>query len=233
MEKNKDQDIAILRRVLTEEEFEYLKNAYGLYKKVSNQDLQILLLRRIDDVISMARFTDMSGAVNMHRNYESLSARLVNLKIAVENILHPEKQRSTFNYLADKTKTPYILRSIEYLDNQTHDEVGFLLEELAKGTGTEETITGELKRIPGFGYNLVFMRQGDSILVYDIENSSRPALDERGYQALNERMKQQMNVKPNSTVQRIYDEMVYQTVNFNVPTMNVGYRLIKKREEER
>ena len=217
MEKNKDQDIAILRRVLTEEEFEYLKNAYGLYKKVSNQDLQILLLRRIDDVISMARFTDMSGAVNMHRNYESLSARLVNLKIAV----------------ADKTKTPYILRSIEYLDNQTHDEVGFLLEELAKGTGTEETITGELKRIPGFGYNLVFMRQGDSILVYDIENSSRPALDERGYQALNERMKQQMNVKPNSTVQRIYDEMVYQTVNFNVPTMNVGYRLIKKREEER
>ena len=233
MEKNKDQDIAILKRVLTEEEFEYLKNAYGLYKKTDNQELQILLLRRIDDVISMARFTDMSGPVNMQRNYEGLSARIVNLKIAVENILHPESQKSTFNYLADKTKTPYILRSIEYLDNQLHDEVGYLLEEVAKGTGKEETITGELKRISGFGYNLVFMRRGESVLVYDIENCARPTLSDSDYRVLNERMKEQIAAKPNSTIQRIYDEMVYQTVHFNVPTLNVGYRLIKKRNEER
>ena len=35
------------------------------------------------------------------------------------------------------------------------------------------------------------------------------------------------------TIQKIYDEMVYQALNFNIPKKGNGYALTKKRDEKR
>ena len=232
MENNrKQEDRDILLRVLTTEEIELLKEAYAMYKSLNNKDHKILLLRRIDDVISMARFTDMSDVSLMSSNFEHLYDRMNNLRIAINNIKNPITTESTFNYLADRTKTPLILHSIEYLDNQRHQEIGFLLETLAHGDGKEQD--GELRQLVGGTYHLIFTRRGPKVMIYDIDSNERPKIKPEELPRINERCGAAIRLKSDGTIQTIYDEIVYQAVNFNMPTNNIGYRLIKSKGKER
>ena len=230
MKRKNDEDVKILMDVLTESEFATITEAYKLYKSIEDEEQKTLLLRRIDDVISMARYIIFTGEKYNQTDYEILGERLSNLNIAISNIKNPITKETTLNYFADSTNTPLILRSIEYLDNQRHEEVDSLIEHAIRNNGNEETTEEGISILRGSTHYLVFVRKENNIVIYDIDNRMNPQIKKEDLISIKEACEALLNEENNNVVQKIYDEMVYQAINFHMQQKNAGYRLIKRKD---
>ena len=231
--KQNNEDVKILMQVLTAKEFSLLRDSYVLYKSLDNEEYKTFLLRRIDDVISMARYISITEFRFNQSDYEILGERLSNLKIAVRNINEPTTTETHISYLADNTKTPLILNSIAYLDNQRHYEIGSLLESVSNHEGKENTIKGSLKCLTGTTYHLLYAKKSDDIIIYDIDKNYEPRYGKEQMEDIRRLCEEAFKTKKDHVIQKIYDEMVYQSVNFHIPTTNIGYGLKKRKTKER
>ena len=232
MIKRSEGDSEILERILTETEFKTYIEAYKLYKATENEEQKNMLLRRLGDVLSMARYMDISSPIDSQYNHEILDDRIRNLQIAVNNILLTGEEERTLNYYADQTNTPLILRSLEFLDNQKYPEIGSLIEKVARRTGNEQTLIDELKRIVGNSYQILFTRKDNKVIIYDIDSLFKPSISKDQYEAIKKVCLEELSRKTDSIIQKTYDEMVYQTVYFNLLSEVRGFDQGKKRKKD-
>ena len=233
MENNNKSEKEMLERILTRREIERLTRAYTMLDSINNEEFKKTLLRRIDDVISMIRYIELSYPMFHHEDYEELGSRMTNLEIAMTSIKQPEKQERSFNYLADSTNTPLILRSIELLDTQRFAEVGNLLYGIANGNVKPITVDEELKVARASATNILYYDKDGQIIVYDLIGGLIPKMKRSDIEGVKDKCRQAIEEGLDPTIQRIYDEMVYQALNFNIPEQGTGYALTKKRDKER
>jgi len=233
MEKNNKSEKEMLERILTSHELSILTNAYKMLKSTDNEEFKKTLLRRIDDVISMIRYIELSYPMFHHADYDSLGARLTNLEIAMNSIKQPENNERSFNYLADGTNTPLILRSIEFLDTQRYYEAGDLLSRIASGKIDPITVGHEIKVARSTATNILYFDNDSQIIIYDLIGGIKPKMKREELKIIKEKCNQAIEEGLDPTIQKIYDEMVYQALNFNVPKQGNGYALTKKRDYER
>ena len=229
----KNNDREILERTLTEEEIAFLKNSYSLYKATPDQELQLLLIRRMNDVVSIARYIDMMGNSHSQSLYDYLTERMCNLRIVVDNILHPTTESITFSYVEGFDKTPKILDSMAYLDHQRYPEIASLLKSIAISPEEGETIDGELKRLIGPTHYIVYFYDSNNTVVYDFDKICNPEIKKGASKSIKAMCQKALKKGISPIVQKSFDEMVYQKLNFNIPQHNIGYRLVKKYPEER
>ena len=227
---NKDKEI--LARVLTTEEIDFLKGSYQLYKGLKAEDLKEIILRRINDVVSIARYLDMMNGLDQSL-YDCLTERLSNLRIVVDNIENPPKEPINFRYVADHYKNPRILVSIGYLDHARYSEVGALLSETAASPESGEQIDNSLYAVSGPTHQVIYYYDSTSTIIYDIERTPDKKEKRKDLKDIREACQRVLKSKASPIIEKSYDEMVYQKVNFNMCQHNVGYRLVKKYPEER
>ena len=233
MEKSNKSEKEMLERILTSKEIETLTKAYKMLKGTTNDEFKKTLLRRIDDVISMIRYIELSYPMFHHDDYDALSARMANLEIAMASIRQPEVKERSFNYLADSSNTPLILRSIEVLDTQRFAEVGNLLYGIASGNAKPITVDEELKVARSTATNILYYDNEDQIVIYDLIGGLKPKMKRSDIEEVKGKCRMAIEEGLDPTVQKIYDEMVYQELNFNIPEKGNGYALTKKRDNER
>jgi len=233
MEKNNKSEKEMLEKILTSSEIEILTRAYKMLKGTENEEYKKTLLRRIDDVISMIRYIELSYPMFHHADYDALSARLANLEITMSSIKQPEVKERSFNYLADSSNTPIILKSIEVLDNQRYQEVGNLLQGIANGTAKSTQVDEELKVVRSTATNVLYYDDENQIIIYDLVGGLRPKMPRQELEVVKARCRQAIEAGLDPTIQRIYDEMVYQALNFNIPEKGYGYAKTKNRDKER
>ncbi len=233
MKIKNEEEKKMIEKILTMEELETLKKAYQMMNNTTNQEYKTNLLRRIDDVISMIRYIELSYPFFNHADYDALAERMGNLRIAMNSISNPEKQESSFNYLADRNNTPVILSSLEMIDQMRFPEIEDLLLQIANNSGTEITIDDEVKIMIGDNYHIVFVRKDNDTMVVDLDSNLRPRITEDKIPYIKARCLNELEQGQDPTIQKIYDEMIFQALNFHMGQKNVGYRLSKKRGEER
>ena len=233
MENNNKSEKEMLERILTRREIERLTRAYTMLDSINNEEFKTTLLRRIDDVISMIRYIELSYQMFHQEDYEALGSRMTNLEIAMASIKQPEKQERSFNYLADNTNTPLILRSIELLDTQRFAEVGNLLYGIANGNAKPITVDEELKVARASATNILYYDKDGQIIVYDLIGGLIPKMKRSDIEGVKDKCRHAIEEGLDPTLQKIYDEMVYQALNFNIPEQGTGYALTKKRDKER
>ena len=129
--------------------------------------------------------------------------------------------------------TPIILRSIEFLDIERFYEVGDLLSDIASGVATEIMIDEELKMAVGNTQRILYVDKDNQIVIYDLDKGILPGKKKHETREIKERCLREIEKGINPTIQKMYDEMVYQALSFNMAEPGKGYALTKKRENER
>jgi len=233
MVKDNKNDKEMLERILTSEGLETLTKAYKMLKVTKNAEFNEALLRRIDDVISMVRYIELSYPMFHHEDYDALSARMINLEIAMVSITNPESQERSFNYFADNNSNPIILHSIEQIDIHRFPIIGDLLHGIANGKAQTVSVTENLKVAKKESENILYFDKDNQIIIYDLISGIKPKISIRELKEIQERCRKTQEEGLDPTIQKIYDEMVYQTLNFNFPEKGNGYALTKKRDEKR
>lgn len=233
MVKENKNDKEMLERILTSEDLETLTKAYKMLKDTENEEFNEALLRRIDDVISMVRYIGLSYPMFHHDDYDALSARMINLEIAMVSINAPESQERSFNYFADSNNNPIILHSIEQLDIHRFPIIGDILHGIANGKAETVSVTENLKVARKASENILYFESDNQIIIYDLISGINPKMNIRELKEIQERCRRAQEEGIDPTIQKIYDEMVYQALNFNIPKKGNGYALTKKRDEKR
>ncbi len=227
MEK-KNTDKELLLRILSKEEFEILENAYIFYHTLQNDDYKKMLLRRIDDVISMARYIDLTYPNFSQTDYDVLGARMTNLKIAVRHLQKEPENDLSFNYMADQHDCPLILSSIQFMDYERFHEIDELLDDISSKNEKEVTLSKELKAMVGKKHHVLYTRNNSQVMVYDVYSNVHPIKDKSALLGIRNLCMDELKVGTDVTLQTIYDDMVFSTLHFNLPLEKKGYRFIKK-----
>ncbi len=230
--ESKKSEKEMLERILSTHELEVLTKAYSMLNNIENKEFEKALLRRIEDVISMIRYIEISYPFFNQDDYDALGSRMTNLEITMTSIEQPESKQKSFNYLADETGTPLILRTIEYLDNQRFYEVGDLLSSIAEGKVKGIPVEKELKLAKGESKGILYLKKDGQVLIYDIVSITRTKKPKIELKDIKNRCLEALEKGLDPTIQSIYDQMVYQALNFNIPEQGNGYALTKKRDNE-
>lgn len=109
----RSQTIEAMKRFLTEEEIELVRQA-ELKENTLIGPLKDLLHRAKKDVISMCKYLSyVDGVVDLHESLEILTDRTRVLKHVLLNIEEEQKEPNTLFYVTDKEGVPLFLRNME------------------------------------------------------------------------------------------------------------------------
>lgn len=218
-----------LERYLTDKERSILKEGYALYKAINNPELGVLLLRRIDDVISIVKYIEIGPSNEQQSNYDCLTERINNLSIAIENIKNPAAQVSKKRYVTDKTRTPLIIRSLEYVDDTKFLEISLLLENVDINPLRGEIIEGNLRRMVGDSVDVIYLLEHGYTAIYDIESRISPKISKSTIKAVKDRCRKSLTGDTNPVLEKIYDDMVIHTISNSSPIETLNPALAKER----
>ncbi len=224
-------DREILEKVLSTDELSVVKKAYVMYKGMEESTHKTFLLRRINDVISMARYISLSYPAFNQYDYDVLGYRLNNLKISMAHMNKEPNNDLSLSYMVDSNCFPLLLSSIHFLDSQNYNEVSNLLSLIASDCNGEETISGELKSMVGPTHHILYTRVGNKKLVYNVFSNFKPGLDKKDLLAIKESCKERKDVLGDPVIQSIIDDSIYAVLHFNLTAPDNGYRLVKERKD--
>jgi hypothetical protein len=224
MVKN-ESDKDIIKKILTERELDIFTRSYELYKSLENGVYKNFLLRRMDDVLSIVRYINMSYPNFSQEDYDCLGSRILYLDIAMRHFTNPEQANSNIGYCLNYHGIPRIMSSISALDLERFKEVDDLLSSVSSEDNNEVTLSGNLKGIYGPTQLVIYLKDGSRVMVYDIVSYQRNTkLDSSTIKA--RCMSQLDDIDPN--IHSIYDEMIYSALHFNFAHQNKGYGKVKE-----
>jgi len=224
-------DADILEKILTKDELSVVKNAYSMYKGMEDGTHKIFLLRRINDVISMARYIDLSYPAFNQYDYDVLGYRLNNLRISMAHMDKEPSNDLSLSYMVDSNCFPLLLSSIHFLDIQNYNEINNLLSLIAGDCNGEETVFGELKSMVGPTHHILYTRVGNKKMVYNVFSNFKPGLKKKDLLAIKESCNERKDVLLDPVIQSIIDDSIYSVLHFNLSAPNNGYRLVKERKD--
>ena len=210
-------DADILEKILNEDELSVVKNAYSMYNGMEDGTHKIFLLRRINDVISMARYIDLSYPAFNQYDYDVLGYRLNNLRISMAHMDKEPSNDLSLSYMVDSNCFPLLLSSLHFLDTQNYND--------------EETVFGELKSMVGPTHHILYTRVGNKKMVYNVFSNFKPGLKKKDLLAIKESCKERKDVLLDPVIQSIIDDSIYSVLHFNFAAPNNGYRLVKERKD--
>ena len=225
MVKN-ESDKDMIKKILSENELDIFTRGYELYKSMNNDTYKNFLLRRMDDILSIVRYINMSYPNFSQEDYDCLSSRVLYLDIAMRHFTHPEQANGNMGYCVNYQGTPRIMTSISTLDFEKFKEVDNLLSSISCEDNNEITLNGNLKGIYGPTQLVIYLKDGSKVMVYDIVSLQRPIdLDPPSIKA--RCVSQLGNMDP--SIHSIYDEMIYSALHFNFAHQNKGYGKVKEK----
>ena len=233
MKKHNELNKELLELILTKDELEILRRAYKVYKELKDNELKEYLLRRMDDVTSMVTFIGITYPEFRSEDYDALALRLSNLSITTSSLLQVTPKESRVNFLMDRHKTPYLLNSLAFTDTEGYNEINELLKDIAVGGRNSKTVCGELKVAVGPSYHILFLRDDEKAHIYDVDSNTMPRIKKDLLPRIEELLKREAKKTQNPILEKINDQIIYQTIHLNIGVPGHSYSLIKKSEKER
>lgn len=176
-EENEEQQrnliVTTIKRFLTEEEIEVLRQA-ELKENTLIGPLKGLLSRAKKDVISMCKYLCyMDEVADMHESLEILSDRNRVLKRILESIEQEQKEPNTLYYVTDKEGVPLFLRNLELHESNDYNMIYNLLyrvstKEKGKRLFTKDNI--DFQYIGNRLHKIVYVEQSGIRIVIGIDS---------------------------------------------------------------
>ncbi len=226
--KTNNNDNNILKRLLTPKDLHLMEEAYGYMNGMPEGKYRDFLLRRIDDVISMARYIDLMAPYSLHEDYDALYGRLTYLELALRHFRNKSNEDPRYSYSEISSNTPRILTSISTLDYERYHEVDNLVFSAFHDPSQEMPLYHELKKVRGNAFQVIYAHKGDSVMIYDICSVVKKR-EELNLDEIRKRCLAELEENSDPTIQAIYDDIVYSALHFDTKEQNGGYRLVKER----
>lgn len=220
-----------IKNYLTITEFEILKKAYSLSKSLKDKELKGILLRRINDVLSIIKYMEIAPPNEMQENYEYLTIRITNMEITINCIIHPNNKGRKIQFIEDSSYTPLLYRTIESIDSEENKEISDIIAKVFKSPESG-IIEGEnIRSMNGRKRKIFYSLDRNSTTIIDADSILFPKYTKKDLKSMRDRIKQKNNNKANPVVEQIYEEMIFRNLNFNLIELDTGFSLLKEPKE--